>query len=148
LTEYPILFGTDYARLVAKPKLGSEYELDYALQKYSGEYDLVEIESSSLPLYTKGGNPSQYLVHAEQQVFDWLHWIERNNSYAREKLPELINPVGFVIIGRSCSLGENEKQKLYRRNAIYRGQLVIMTYDDLLIKANNLLTQLQKISVE
>ena len=148
LTENPILFGTDYARIVAKPKLGSEYEPDYALQKYSGEYDLVEIESSSLPLYTKAGNPSQYLVHAEQQVIDWLHWIERNNPYAREGLPELISPVGYVVIGRKAGLTESDKQRLLRRNSVYRGQLVIMTYDDLLAKANNLLAQLQKLSRE
>lgn len=148
LTENPILFGTDYARIVAKPKLGSEYEPDYALQKYSGEYDLVEIESSSLPLYTKAGNPSQYLVHAEQQVLDWLHWIERNNPYAREGLPELISPVGYVIIGRKGSLTESDQHRLLRRNSVYRGQLVVMTYDDLLVKANNLLAQLQKLSCE
>lgn len=148
LTENSILFGTDYARIVAKPKLGSEYEPDYALQKYSGGYDLVEIESSSLPLYTKTGNPSQFLVHAEQQVIDWLHWIERNNPYAREGLPELISPVGYVIIGRKDDLSEADKQRLLRRNSVYRGQLVIMTYDDLLAKANNLLMQLQKLSSE
>lgn len=148
LTENPILFGIDYAHIVAKPKLGSEYEADYALQKYSGEYDLVEIESSSLKLYTKAGNPSQYLVHAEQQVIDWLHWIERNNPYAREGLPELISPVGYVIIGRKGDLTESDKHRLLRRNSVYRGQLLIMTYDDLLAKANNLLTRLQKLSSE
>ncbi len=148
LTDNPILFGTDYARIVAKPKLGSEYQPDYALQKYSGEYDLVEIESSALPLYTKAGNPSQYLVHAEQQVIDWLHWIERNSPYAREGLPELISPVGYVIIGRKAGLTESNRQKLLRRNCVYRGQLVIMTYDDLLAKASNLLAHFQKLSCE
>lgn len=147
LTENPILFGTDYARIVAKPKLGSEYEPDYALQKYSGGYDLVEIESSSLPLYTKAGNPSQYLVHAEQQVIDWLHWIERNNPYARERLPELIAPIGYIIIGRNINFSKSDKEKLDRRNSIYKGQLVIMTYDDLLTKATNLLKQLQQLSI-
>lgn len=148
LTDNPILFGTDYAKLVPKQKLGSEFEMDYALQRYSGEYDLVEIESSNLQIYTKGGNPSQYLVHAEQQVIDWLHWIERNNSYARENLPELISPVGYIIIGRSKNLKDEDRQKLRRRNSIYRGQIVVLTYDDLIVKAKNLLAQLQVLSNE
>lgn len=148
LTENPILFGTDYVKLVSKPKLGSEFEMDYALQKYSGEYDLVEIESSNLPIYTKGGNPSQYLVHAEQQVIDWLHWIEWNSPYARENLPELSSPVGYIIIGRNRDLKDEDRQKLRRRNSIYKGQIVVLTYDDLIVKAKNLLNQLQVLSNE
>ena len=55
--------------------------MDYALERHSGLLDLVEIESSSLELFTKDGNPRKELVHAEQQVFDWLEWMEANGSY-------------------------------------------------------------------
>ncbi len=146
LTNYPILFGTDYAKLIHKPKCGSEYELDYALQKYSGEYELIEIEASTHQLYTKQGNPSQHLVHAEQQVIDWLHWIERNHAYAREKFQGIISPIAYVIIGKYKD--DNEKEKIKRRNAIYKGQIIILTYDDLILKAKNLLINLEKLSHE
>jgi len=53
LLRYPILFGTDYVSLLPKHKLGSEFEMDYALEKINGLYDLVEIESSNLPIFTK-----------------------------------------------------------------------------------------------
>jgi hypothetical protein len=145
LTRNPIIFGAEYIRIIPKHKLGSEYEMDYALESLSGTYDLVEIESSSLPIFTKSGNPSHQLIHAEQQIIDWLNWVERNNPYARENLPGLISPVGYVVIGRSDLLDSSQKEKLRRRNAIFRGQIVLMTYDNLLVKARNLLRRLEGI---
>lgn len=143
LTENPLLFGLEYSQVIPKHRLGSEYEMDYALEKHSGFYDIVEIEASSLNLYTKGGNPSSYLVHAEQQVLDWLDWIERHYSYAVENLPGLINPKGYVIIGLRSSLSESDAKKLKRRNAVYNGKLQIYTYEDLLDRATNILSQLE-----
>lgn len=140
LTRNPILFGTDYARIIPKHKLGAEYEMDYALERVSGVYDLVEIESSTLPVFNKTGSPSHYLVHAEQQIMDWINWVECNNPYARNALPQLMRPVGFVVIGRSEG---TDTQKLRHRNAIYRDQIKILTYDDLLAGARNLLRRLE-----
>lgn len=143
LTENPILFGPEYLRVIAKHKLGAEYEMDYALERFSGIYDLVEIESSNLPVFNKKGNPSYHLIHAEQQVIDWLNWIEKNSSYARQCLPGLMSPVGYVIIGRSNNLSENISEKIRRRNQLFRGQIEILTYDDLLSRARSLLERLE-----
>jgi len=138
ITENPILLGLDYAKIIPKHKLGAEFEVDYALEKFNGLIDLMEIESSNLSIFTKQGNPSSYLVHAEQQVIDWLDWIEKNNSYARNGLEGLISPKGFVIIGRSSSLTERTKASLIRRNKAFNGNITILTYDDVLIKAKSL----------
>ncbi|EJL59129.1 Shedu anti-phage system protein SduA domain-containing protein [Flavobacterium sp. CF136] len=138
LTENPILLGLEYARIIPKHKLGSEFEVDYALEKFNGLIDLMEIESSTLSIFTKQGNPSSYLVHAEQQVIDWLDWIEKNNSYARNGLEGLISPKGFVIIGRNSSLTDKTKFSLIRRNKAFNGNISILTYDDVLAKAESL----------
>ncbi|AZJ32174.1 protein of unknown function [Tenacibaculum mesophilum] len=138
ITENPILLGLDYAKIIPKHKLGSEFEVDYALEKFNGLIDLMEIESSNLSIFTKQGNPSSYLVHAEQQVIDWLDWTEKNNAYARIGLEGLISPKGFVIIGRSSSLTEKTKASLIRRNKAFNGNITIMTYDDVLRKAKSL----------
>lgn len=138
ITENPILLGLDYAKIIPKHKLGSEFEVDYALEKFNGLIDLMEIESSNLGIFTKQGNPSSYLVHAEQQVIDWLDWIEKNNAYARNGLEGLVSPKGFVIIGRSSSLTEKTKASLIRRNKAFNGNITILTYDDVLIKAKSL----------
>jgi len=138
LTENPILFGLDYTRIIPKHKLGSEYEMDYAIENNLGLVDLVEIEPSNLPIFNKKGDPSKYLVHAEQQVLNWLEWIEKNNSYARQYLSGLIRPKGFVVIGRTDSLSKDECLKIKIRNKIFFGSLEIFTYDDLLNKADNI----------
>lgn len=139
LTANPLLFGPEYLRVIPKHRLGSEFEMDYALEKHSGLVDLVEIESSSLSLFNKRGDPSSHLVHAEQQVFDWLHWIESNNPYARRGLPGLANPMGFVVIGRTEGLTDAEIERLRRRNAILQPRLTILTYDQLAERAKQVL---------
>ena len=137
LTENPILFGLDCTRIIPKHKLGSDYEMDYALERMSGLFDLVEIEPSNIPIFNKKGNPSERLVHAEQQVLNWLEWVEKNYHYAEEKLPGLIRQKGFVVIGKTSSLSKDEYLKLKRRNRIFLDSLEIITYDDLLNHAKN-----------
>jgi len=148
LTENPFLFGPEYVQVKPKHKLGSEYEMDYALVKYSGLVDLVEIESSALPLFNKKGDPTSYMVHAEQQVMDWLHWIETNNPYARRSLPGLSNPIGYVVIGRSSSLSEKGMEKLLKRNSMFQPRMLILTYDDLIERAKQLLRVLEGVKTE
>lgn len=142
ITENPILFGTEYRRIIPKHLLGSEFEMDYALERFNGVYDLVEIESSNLVLYTKEGNPRKELTHAEQQVLDWQEWLEEKNFYAREKLKDIRSPRGYVIIGRDIKMSVEEKKKLARRNLSFNEKLCILTYDDLLEKAKALLSRL------
>ena len=144
LTENPILFGIEYSRIIPKHKLGAEYEIDYALEKYSGLKDIVEIESSSLKLFTKQGNPTKDLVHAEQQIIDWMNWIEQNNSYANSKVPGFISPKGFVVIGTNSELTEKDKMSLVRRNKLFNESITVLTYDDLLNKAKIMLDVLRK----
>ncbi|SDG66825.1 protein of unknown function [Pedobacter terrae] len=138
LTKNPILFGLEYSNIIPKHKLGAEYEVDYALERFSGLIDLMEIESSALQLFTKAGNPSSHLVHAEQQVIDWLDWIEKNGSYARQKLQGLVTPKGYIIIGRSSDLTDKTKASLIRRNKAFNGLINILTYDDVLLKARTM----------
>ncbi|QIN82753.1 DUF4263 domain-containing protein [Rubrobacter tropicus] len=143
LTQNPILFGTDYRRVIPKHRLGDEYEMDYALERVSGLFDLVEIEASTHLLFTQSGDPRKELVHAEQQVLDWIDWVERNGGYAQDRLPGLIRPFGYVIIGRTPNLDEGDRDRLRRRNSIFRGAFQILTYDDLLDRAGTLLKMLE-----
>lgn len=143
LTKNPILFGFEYKRVIPKHRLGGEYETDYALEKHDGSCDVVELESSNLKLYTKSGNPTSHLVHAEQQILDWLDWIDKNNSYARTSLNGLYSPSGFVVIGRKDSLSELDKERLRRRNILFNGKLKVITYEDLLERGSDMLRRLK-----
>jgi len=145
LTKHPFLFGLEYSEMIPKHKLGSEYIMDFALRTYNATYHLVELERSNLKVYTTRGTPSTYLTQGEQQVQNWLRWIEENKEYARRKLENIASPKGFVIIGRDKSLSEDERKKLKMKNSLYGGKIEILTYDDLLKKARTILNGLKKL---
>ena len=131
ITENPILLGTEYKTVLPKHKLGAEFEMDYALERFDGVFDLVELESSNLQLFNKNGQASQYLVHAEQQVLDWQQWLEEKNYYAQERLENISSPAGIIVIGRNRN---TDLKKLRRRNIAFSNGIKIYTYDQLLEK--------------
>lgn len=147
LTRHPVLFGPEYRRVEAEFQLGADYRMDFALVRPSGLADLVEIEASTHQLFTKRGDPRAPLVHAEQQVLDWLDWLETYGQVARRDLPELQRPVGYVVIGRDESLSDDDKRRLGRRNAVFSGALTIMTYDGLLARGRTLLSHLDGLAM-
>jgi Domain of unknown function (DUF4263) len=142
LTRNPLLFGTHYREVKPKHCLGNQYEMDYALVRLAGFVDLVEIERSSDSVYNQRGDPSGRLVHAEQQVLDWLAWIDEHASYARKYLPGVERPAGYIVIGRDSALSGAGREKLTRRNAAFAGRLEILTFDDLARRADALLRTL------
>lgn len=148
LTRHPVLFGTEYAELLPKHRLGGDYEMDYALLRPGGLADLVEIEASTHALFTQDGHVTGALAQAEQQVLDWLGWIEQHGSLAHRDLPDLQRPRGYVVIGRSQSLGEAGRRRLLQRNQLFGGTLQLLTFDDLLLRARTLLAHLEGLAPE
>lgn len=138
LTKYPILLGLDYRRVLPKHKLGSDYEMDYALELMDGSIDVMEIEASTHSLYKRNGDPTVALVHAEQQVLDWLAWLDEYSPYARAKLPGVRRPCGIVVIGRRTNLSDKNKERLRWRNMMHSGRLTVLTYDDLIDRCETL----------
>jgi hypothetical protein len=146
LTRHPILFGPEYSRLVPKFRLGGDYEMDFALVRSAGLVDLVELEASTHPVFNKRGAPSGALVHAEQQVLDWLAWLDRCGELARRDLPGIQRPVGYVVIGRDTGWDENTHRRLQQRNAVFGGAVQVLTWDGLLQRASTLLRHLEGLS--
>jgi len=101
LTKNPVLLHPFAASVEPKVKLGTEYVTDFVIEVVDHEYVLVEIERSVHRLFTKAGSATSALRHAQTQVEDWQRWIRDHIAYAREKLPGMNQPKGWVIIGRS-----------------------------------------------
>ena len=135
LIRFPQLFGLEYVQIISKHQLGKDFVADFALLKHTGVVDMVEIEASNLSLYTKAGNPRKELVHAEQQVLDWLDWLTENAPYAGKTLPGVVSPRGFVVIGSRANLEPGDAGRLRRRNRAWADSIAILTYDDLLDRA-------------
>jgi hypothetical protein len=80
-------------------------------------------------MFTIGGEPSRWLNHAIQQVLDWHSWIHENLSYARQLMPYVDYPRGFVFIGRRNELSHQKRNRLKRLCYEYRKTVEIHTLD-------------------
>jgi hypothetical protein len=124
------LFGA--SPLYSKIKLGSEFEIDFACFDAGTpgpEWHLIEIEGPGDPLFNKAGDPTARLTHAIQQVSDWQRWIHEHLEYARNLLPHLEYPMGYVFIGRSHELTPTTRKRLRRLNYDHRSTLEIHSLD-------------------
>lgn len=90
LLEHAGLFladGVNSHVVVSKLKLGSRFELDFAVayDRHSEGlfWELIEIKTPHVSPYRDSGNPSSTLVEAVQQVQDWKGWLIENRSEAK-----------------------------------------------------------------
>ena len=108
---------------------------------------MVEIKKPNLPFWTKPdshGNlcPTASLTAAITQGLNYLYRIElQSNSvdfFERVDGTKTVKPQCMLVYGRSNDWGEDEYKALRILNAAYH-QLHIITYDQLLIRAKQLL---------
>jgi ppGpp synthetase/RelA/SpoT-type nucleotidyltranferase len=124
--------------------LGTEYRMDFMIREADGEFVLTEIENPQQRLFTREGDFSAAINHAQRQVEDWQDWVEDNIATMQKTYPGIISPRGLVIIGRSMYLSEYERRKLRRRNINLRGRLKIITYDELIAAARKYVELMKK----
>jgi hypothetical protein len=116
---------------------------DFVVELPPGErYLLVEIERPIHKLFTKEDRIRKEVVHAQQQIEDWMNRISEHPHEARETLPGIKEPQGWVVIGRRSTMTENQQKVLERKNARHQN-IKIMTYDDLLDRARQYLENLR-----
>lgn len=97
-------------------------------------------------MYNKKGDPTQELVHAEQQLRDYLSWAIKDNVFLREHGIENISPnrtTGLLIIGLEVT--DLEIKKLNERNKTSRATFIIKTFEDVLRENEVILDNLMKI---
>jgi hypothetical protein len=134
LRQHPEMLCPTCVRFWSKLPLGVR-ETDFVFQEATGEYLLVELESPDHPLFLKNGDPSRQLNHARSQITDWRRYIEDNLATVQRELGLTgisTHPAGLVVIGRSTSVGQEDRRKLVTMVAESPTTRVI-TYDDLLV---------------
>jgi hypothetical protein len=145
LTENPGLLSQSAVSIKPKVELGSEYVTDFVIERVEQEYVLVEIERPGHSLFTRQGDPTKQLTHAQRQVEDWLDWVSDNKDYARRHiLPGINEPEGWVIIGLRSRLDKKSKKALARRNRELT-RIRVLTFDDLISDAKIYLSNLQRL---
>lgn len=124
------MFGS--SPLYSKVKFADKFEADFVWfdsGSYGCEWHLAEIEAPARKMFTKSGRASGYLTHAIQQVRDWHTWVHEHRSTARELMPHVDYPQGYVFIGRRRDLSESDMQRLKRLSFEHRMMLEIHTLD-------------------
>lgn len=145
LEHHPELLSLEAASVRPQFRFGDDYIADFVLELAAQEYVLVEIEAATRALYTQKQDPAAALTHAIQQVQDWQEWFVRAGSYASEKLPGVIDPECWVIIGRRLADGPlRHKWQRHQRN-LKRAGIHLLTYDDLLDRARRQIGALRRL---
>lgn len=144
LSENPVLIDPLVSQIISKQKLGIEYATDFALQRLDAGWTLVEIEKPQDPIFTKNADFRSEFTHALGQVLDFLEWVAQEEHYAQRFMPGIREPKGLLVMGNRASLSSREILKLerFRKNL---NQIDVLTFDDLLVRANSFYTNLRNV---
>jgi hypothetical protein len=136
LKEHPELLCPTSERFWSKLPFGNRVS-DFVFREPYNDYQLVELEAPIRELFRKDGQQREELTHAINQVMDWIQYIADNKQKVEEELGLVgisTNPRSLVVIGRSASLTDENRQKLVTLQA-QQNKLRILTYDDLVASA-------------
>lgn len=150
-----LLLYPKYIRVLSKVPVKDVYaekmrQLDLLLVDASGHVDLIEIKQPfercimSKTLYRDNHVPLRELAGAVMQVEKYIFYLNKwgrageealSRRYAGE-LPSgleiaIVNPQGFIIMGRDATLTDAERKDFEVVRRKYRNVVDIITYDDL-----------------
>ena len=141
---------------------GYDKRPDFVLVDANGFIDILEIKKSDIQLLTKQASyrnnyvPVRELSGAIQQIEKYIFCltsIEKSQKAVLSKLvsllpdtiaPEIVNPQGILIAGRSCSFNAQQKRDFELIKRQYKHVADIMTYDDLVKRLENTVISLRK----
>ncbi|WP_128644982.1 Shedu anti-phage system protein SduA domain-containing protein [Rhodococcus sp. BS-15] len=132
---------------------GGHFRSDFMIAELSSsgfEWTAVELEGPQRPLFTKTGQPAQYLRKGISQIEEWRLYIKENLDACRKPRAEMGQGLadiddqvrGWVIIGRRDPA--DEKFKRQRRQLATRHNVEIRTYDWLIDRARERVDELAR----
>jgi hypothetical protein len=132
LLRYPMILNVYGSEIKSEVCLGGRYRVDLTVLQTGAlpSVQLIELEHAKDSLFTKGGRMRNKVVHAKQQVEDWLRWWREHPEQRPDDLKGAIEPKGLVIMGRSRDLTDEQRRILAHLNE--GSDVTIITYDELL----------------
>ena len=125
-------FGSHYEHCYSKERLGAKFIVDLLLERFDGQYDVVELKTPSDKLFaTKRGRmvPSQFLQNSITQTQDYLDFARTHRiSETFDRGIDFRIRKGRIVIGRTI---DSEREALRNLNDRHVG-VEIVTYDDLI----------------
>lgn len=142
ISSNPSMLDSHLASLHSEVTIGG-YRADLVLryEQVDKRVLLIELERQTDRIFNKENRLRHKVVHAAQQVDDWIAEIRRNASGMPSWLDRSYTPEGVVVIGRSSDLTETQRELLFQINS---NRLVkVITYDDLLERLKRLINTLE-----
>jgi hypothetical protein len=139
----PILLHQFPAEMIrSKPPIFSKYVADFAILTAQRELIFIEIEKTTTRLMKKDGHRAADLVHAFEQVRDWLHVVDDHRNAVLDDLDidrQAVNKIrGVVIAGREKNY---DIHKLRRLKMSSDDRISFLTFDDLLFAMDALINK-------
>lgn len=134
---------------------------DFLLVDANGYVDVLEIKKPSVQLLTKQASyrnnyvPVREFAGAIQQIEKYIFCltsIEKSHKEVVCKLsnllpvgikPEIVSPQGILLLGRSKDFNAQQKRDFELVKRQYKNITDIMTYDDLVMRLNNIINSLK-----
>lgn len=134
---------------------------DFIMVDTNGYVDILEIKSPDVRILTKQASyrnnyvPVREFSGAVQQIEKYIYCLntkEKNRTDLKEKLsaklpeninPEVLNPKGILLLGRSNDFNKQQRLDFELIKRQYKNIVDIMTYDDLLMRLENILVSLK-----
>ena len=141
------VLGSEYLNILPERDIDAHDIADYLMRSIDGFLDVVEIKRPDLPMWAgpdSHGNyyPSSQLTAAISQCLNYLYRIElqSNSVEFMERVggTKTVKPQCMLVYGRSNGWSEDKMKALRILNAAHH-QLHIITYDQLLLRAKELL---------
>lgn len=133
------MFGIDYIGIIPQIKISTKDIPDFLLERYDGFNDILDLKLPIPALFKKVGNklhPRDELNNGVSQIDIYIGFSNENVEGIKKEIgKKLYRPKGILVIGRSNT---DEKDRLRQYNDDLRN-VRIMTYDDIILKATNLL---------
>ncbi|MDT0687677.1 Shedu immune nuclease family protein [Autumnicola psychrophila] len=151
-----------FKSVFVKADIGKRKFLDFMLVDSNGHIDIIEIKQPfEDSIMTKGVYRDNFIpkrelsgtvMQLEKYIFYLNRWGEKGEKLITQKLKDklplnleikIINPKGFIIMGRDNNLSAQQKSDFEVIKRKYNNVIDIITYDDLLQRLKSTIYQFQ-----
>lgn len=145
------LFGSEYYTFIKEEKINSKNILDGIPKNLDDFIDIIEVKLPTAELFRYDTNHNNYyssseLTKAIAQTQNYIFELEKmtiDDDYQNNNDCIIAKPRGIILIGSKDELNAGEKQYLRILNSSYHN-IHILTYQQLLLKAKNMLNLSEK----
>lgn len=144
------VFGVEYLQFLDISKIGIHSDSDFIVESLDNFADLIELKKCDFKLFNYDSSHKSYYPTAELsqvlgQSIKYLKVMEDSRLLLKEEDGlEVLKPRIKVVIGRSSTMNEKEKEALRLLNDSLHN-IEIMTYDEIKIRANKLIEHFSEV---